>query len=187
MKKLSVIIILGLIFSLLSCSNIVDQKPGTITAKNTSTNFNVSYVLENKPEAVKVSATTTIGGTQTYILPLYTYLTSYENAKRLLYKTEYPGGNDITYTFFDRASYKIEVTLHITLSENVNKEITLSADGWMDNIVIAPSTANDVPLTNPGWLIYTDTPEFKAVIKEGKSATVSKTLVGDTFKVEITG
>jgi len=123
MKKLvifAVILACGLVFG----CDIEEQKPGISTVKNTSTNFDVDYqFFKDKSEY-----TITKGSNTSFERPLYDYIQSYKPSKRVILNTQYPHKNDVIYTFSERKSYSIKVR------NNTGENITLSADGWMDNI-----------------------------------------------------
>ena len=174
MKKLCIILFAAL-FVIVSCSTDFEiQKPGTITVKNDS-DFDVTYQIGNMPAA----DTVTPGEDRTYNLPLYSYMKSYDNDKRVTLKTEYPNKNDIRYTFNNRNSYTVKV------NNTLEEDAALSADGWMDEMEgIPPGAADDALHTGK---IYTDTPTFTVTATSGFPAEAAYTLLTeeDTFMVTI--
>jgi len=169
MKKLvfTVILACGLVFG----CDIEEQKPGISTVKNTSANFDVTYQFKDKFEY-----TITKGSEKSFERPLYDYIQSYEPSKRVLMNTQYPHKNDVIYTFSERNSHSINV------KNNTGESITLSADGWMDNISLTDVSTEQ---SNTAWLVYTDKPNFTATSSNGYPANASYNLDGNVFKVVI--
>jgi len=192
MKKLPVFIILGIVFALFSCDDYEKQVPGKVTVKNSSAVFDVTYKIGNGTENIIAEKKINHGQNEDFVFPLYSYIVSYENSKRVLIKTEFPSQNDIKYTFADRKSYQIELKIELALaSGNSGKDITISADGWMDQITIDKSHLSPGTVwtgTDPAWLIYTDKPAFSAAFTDKKKATVTHQFVaGDICVVTIKG
>jgi hypothetical protein len=166
-KLFGMILLAGLV---LGC-DFEEQKSGTITVKNESSKFDVSYTIGN------ISGTTIQGAENTYNLPLYSYMKSYDNNKRVTLKTEYPYKNDILYTFSDRTSYEVKIT-NLT-----GADAQLEADGWMETITgITPKTTEQ---SDSAWKVYTDQPVFTATINDGYPAIVGYNFSSDIFLVTI--
>jgi hypothetical protein len=151
--------------------NIEEQKPGISTVKNISANFDVSFKFKDNVDHIIIKESE-----ENYNRPLYDYILSYEPSKRVLLNTKYPHENDVIYTFSERQSYIVKVIN--TTAEN----ITLSADGWMDNIDLSDVATEQSDST---WLIYTDKPDFKAASSSGYPAKASYIFDGDIFKIII--
>ena len=149
------LIIIGIVFIIVSCGDFDKQEPGRIIIKNNSTK-DVSYKLGTLPEV-----TVKKGSQATFILPIYTYMRSYEPSKRTSLITDYPNKNDILYIFSDRKNYPVEVENKTTIP------LIIVADGWMDdNMELDGSPVQ----SEPDWLIYTDKPDFKVTNLAGEPA-----------------
>jgi len=167
-KLIFAVFICGLLF--IGC-NIEEQKPGVSTVKNTSVNFDVVYQFKDDIDHIITKASE-----ESFERPLYDYIKLYEPSKRVLLNTQYPYKNDVIFTFSERQSYIVRVIN--TTAEN----ITLSADGWMENIDLTDVSAEQSDST---WLIYTDKPDFKAASLSGYPAKASYNFDGNIFKIVI--
>lgn len=149
-----------------------EQKPGIATIKNTSTNFDVAYVLGDYPEKTIVKETT-----DSFDRPLYAYVKFYEPSKRMLLQTEYPYKNDAVYTFSERKNYAVKV------NNATGENVSLSADGWMEDMEgILPGNEDDA---NHVGIIYTDKPVFLVATESGFPAEVVYNFTNDIFLATI--
>lgn len=164
---------LSIVLLLVSCG-FEDQKPGTATVRNISTNYDVTYKLTWTQEVTKVIEK---DSTDTFERPLWADITSYEPSKRISLKIQYPHNNDAIYTFSEKDSYVVRV--NNTIGENAS----LQADGWMDAMVnITPGSTNDA---NHNGKVYTKTPIFLVTTTSGFPAEASYTFSSDVFMVTI--
>ena len=91
------------------------------------------------------------GGTTTFPTNAYQHLESYSPAKRVFF--EYEPTND-GYT----GEFKQLDSMPVKVNNTLNKIVRLTADGWMDEMVIPANNS-----TQTGT-IYTSSPVFKAVV-----------------------
>jgi hypothetical protein len=144
MKK--VVFCLALFALLLSC----EGNNWSDTVITNSSEFEVKFKFNHTSEF-----TLPAGSTRTFETKAYQYLASYSDAKRVSFKFE---STDEGYTgeFITLPSRTLIVT------NTLDKKVTLSADGWMDETEIPAENDPDFDIK-----IYTENPVFKATVVDG--------------------
>ena len=148
MKKIIVCLVILTLF--LSCNS--DNWDDTIIENNSM--FDITFKFSNTDQK-KLP----IGAQATFPTKAYQHLESYSPDKRVFFT--YEATNDgYTGRFDTRESYLVKV------NNAIGEKATLSADGWMDDIIDIPS-GNQSGNTAFQKQVYTDSPDF--IITETES------------------